>query len=71
MKPMFHLKPNPSPPALTGCDTPGQAVDSSAIVTMPGTVPVGDAVHALDERHRFEVLVAALLVRDHVPAARE
>ena len=36
MKPMFHLKPKPSPPSCTGCDTFGQEVDSSAIVMTPG-----------------------------------
>ncbi len=36
IQPMFHLKPNPSPPRCTGRDTPGQAVDSSATVMMPG-----------------------------------
>ena len=34
---MFHLKPKPSPPRWVGRVTPGQAVDSSAMVTMPGT----------------------------------
>ena len=37
IQPMFHLKPNPSPPRCTGRDTPGQAVDSSAIIMIPGT----------------------------------
>ena len=34
---MFHLNPKPSPPRWVGRVTPGHAVDSSAIVTMPGT----------------------------------
>ena len=33
---MFHLNPNPSPPASVGAVTPGQAVDSSATITAPG-----------------------------------
>ena len=42
----------------------GQAVDSSAIVTMPGSVRVDRLVHAPQEVDRFEVLVAAVPVRD-------
>ena len=37
IQPMFHLKPKPSPPRWVGRVTPGHAVDSSAIVTIPGT----------------------------------
>ena len=37
IQPMFHLNPKPSPPRCTGRDTPGQAVDSSAIIMIPGT----------------------------------
>jgi hypothetical protein len=33
---MFHFRLKPSPPAQVGRDTPGQAVDSSAIVSVPG-----------------------------------
>src|SRR4051812_37865670 len=36
IQPMFHLKPKPSPPAYVGCVTPGHAVDSSAMITVPG-----------------------------------
>ena len=39
IKPMFHLKPKPRPPWSVGRETPGQAVDSSAIVTAPGKPP--------------------------------
>ena len=60
---MFHLKPKPSPPRCVGRVTPGQAVDSSAIVTTPGHPLVDGRVHLLQERHRLEVLAAAVLVR--------
>ena len=36
---MFHLKPKPSPPVSVGRVTPGQAVDSSAAISTPGTAP--------------------------------
>ena len=39
MKPMFHLKPKPSPPSWTGAETFGQEVDSSAMVIVPGWLP--------------------------------
>ena len=39
MKPMFHLKPKPSPPSWTGCETSARTVDSSAIVMTPGWLP--------------------------------
>ena len=34
---MFHLKPKPSPPRYVGRDTPGHAVDSSALEITPGS----------------------------------
>jgi hypothetical protein len=33
---MFHLNVNPSPPTQVGRLTEGNAVDSSAMVTVPG-----------------------------------
>ncbi len=33
---MFHLKPKPRPPWSVGAVTPGNAVDSSAIMSVPG-----------------------------------
>ncbi len=39
IQPMFHFIVKPSPPASTGRETIGQAVDSSAIVTAPGKRP--------------------------------
>ena len=38
IQPMFHLIPKPRPPWLVGAVTPGNAVDSSAIMTAPGCV---------------------------------
>jgi hypothetical protein len=35
--PVFHFRPKPRPPRCVGRVTPGHAVDSSAIVTIPGT----------------------------------
>ena len=34
---MFHFRPKPSPPLVVSFVTPGHDVDSSAMVTMPGT----------------------------------
>jgi len=34
---MFHLNVKPNPPRYVGRETIGQAVDSSAMVTAPGT----------------------------------
>ena len=36
IQPMFHLNPKPRPPEDVGCETAGHAVDSSAIIMMPG-----------------------------------
>ena len=43
--------------------TPGQEVDSSAIVVAPGDPPVDGRVHLLEELHGLEVLVATMDVR--------
>ena len=37
IQPMFHFMPKPRPPRYVGRVTPGQDVDSSAIVRTPGT----------------------------------
>ncbi len=37
IQPMFHFSPKPSPPLEVSLVTPGHEVDSSAMVTMPGT----------------------------------
>ena len=37
IQPMFHFSANPSPPWSVGAVTPAHEVDSSAIMTMPGT----------------------------------
>ena len=37
IQPMFHFWLNPRPPASAGRVTPPQAVDSSAMVSTPGT----------------------------------
>ena len=36
IQPMFHLYRKPSPLSYVGADTPGQAVDSSAIIIASG-----------------------------------
>ena len=65
--PIFHLRSNPSPPRSRGCDTPGQAVDSSAIEKDAGIGLMHDAVQIFDEFDRFEVLAPAVLVGDPLP----
>ena len=65
---MFHLNVNPSPPIEVGRETPGQAVDSSAITATPGLAGVQHLVQLAEEGDRLEVLAAALLVRH--PLAR-
>ena len=60
---MFHLKPKPSPPRYVGRETPGQAVDSSAVEITPGLARVQRLVQLLEERDRVEVLVPAEHVR--------
>ncbi len=59
---MFHLKLKPSPPWSTGRLTPGQAVDSSAIVSVPGCSSLDAAVGGAQEVDGVEVLVAAIAV---------
>ena len=73
---MFHFRPKPSPPKPPGPMwwvarvTPSQAVDSSAIVTTPGTRRYTRGVHLLEEGDRVQVLPAAVLVRRPLARAR-
>ena len=39
IQPMFHLRLKPRPPISAGRETMGQAVDSSAIISTPGSKP--------------------------------
>ena len=47
IQPMFHLRPKPKPPASVGAVMPGYAVDSSAIIMMPGLFLYAVAVASL------------------------
>ena len=60
---MFHLKPKPSPPAWTGWDTPGQAVEFLRDHQRPGIALVDETVDPLQEGDGFEIFIAAILVR--------
>ena len=61
--PMFHLKPNPRPPELVGCETPGQDVDSSATIVTSREEAIEALICRLQEAHRVAVLVTAFGVR--------
>ena len=60
---MFHLKWKPSPPRCTGRVTPGNDVDSSAMVTHARKVVADGPVELLQEIDRFEILAAAVSIR--------
>ena len=71
MKPMFHLKPKPSPPSCTGCETFGQAVEFLGDRDDAGMVPVDGAVHLLQEAHRLEFSRPPYSLGIHSPCLRE
>ncbi len=66
---MFHLKSKPRPPASVGRETAGQAVDSSAAITTPGSRAVGHLVELAQEADGLEVLAPAVLVGHPLAAA--
>ena len=60
---MFHFSPKPRPPAV---GRPGHAVPGRGLLGdrhHPGAPPVHGRVHLLEERHRVQVLPAAVRVR--------
>ena len=59
---MFHLKEKPRPPRYGGRVTSGQAVDSSAMVTTPGKLRVGDVIEFFQKLDGLEIFASAELV---------
>ena len=59
---MFHLKEKPSPPRYGGRVTCGQAVDSSAMVTMPGNSVCASVIEFSEKFDGLQIFPPAELV---------
>ena len=71
IQPMFHLKPNPRPPFATSRVTPGQDVDSSATIMMPGLRRYEWELTAFSSSTASRFSLPPYLFGTHWPSLRE
>src|SRR5688572_11614680 len=70
IQPMFHLNEKPTPPRCTGRDTPGKAVDSSAMVSTPGWLPCATVLNSRRNSSASRFSRPPYLLGSHSPALR-
>src|SRR2546421_682745 len=70
-RPPSQLRPPPTPPPSTGCETPGHAVDSSAIITTPGCCRYTVAVSSRRNETASRCSLPPCPLGVHCPSSRE